>query len=308
MRPLVSLSGVKDAAVRAPEEIDVCVCTFRRASVAQTIRSLADQLGPSKRLIVIDNDEQPTSHALVRGVCEDAGVPVRFVHAPAHNISVARNAALDAATAPLMAFIDDDETASADWLDRLQEHMETTGADVVFGSVRALYPTDAPAWLKRADLHSIQAVVGADGLVSTGYCCNVLMRRRALGETRFRLDLGRSGGEDTVFFHQVGRAGRRMVWCAEALTFETAAGGRACLTWLLKRFFRSGQTHALTVMEDGHSRAAAAALAAAKALFCAGTALLTLWSPTAWRRALVRGALHCGAVARYAGLADLKLY
>jgi hypothetical protein len=44
----------------------------------------------------------------------DLSLDCLYVHAPARNISIARNACLDAADAPLIAFIDDDETATGE--------------------------------------------------------------------------------------------------------------------------------------------------------------------------------------------------
>lgn len=294
--------------VDRPDGIDVCVCTFRRPSVAATITSLAPQLGVGRRLVVIDNDETCSSRELVTHLCHRLGMDLTFVHAPARNISVARNAALEVSSARLLAFIDDDETAAPDWLDRLEAHLNATAADVVFGSVRAIYEEGAAAWLRKADLHSICAKVDAEGAASTGYCCNVLIRRNAIGQTRFREALGRSGGEDTVFFHELNRAGCKLVWLPDALTFEKASSQRATLSWLLRRFFRSGQTHALTVLDGGARRHREVAVAGAKAVYCAVTAACLFWSPAGWRKALVRGSLHCGAVARYAGVKPLQLY
>jgi succinoglycan biosynthesis protein ExoM len=64
----------------------------------------------------------------------------------ARNISVARNACLDAATAPLVAFIDDDEVASPEWLVALVGTWESSNADVVLGPVQALYGARLCGW------------------------------------------------------------------------------------------------------------------------------------------------------------------
>ena len=61
-----------------------------------------------------------------------------YLHAPARNISIARNACLEAASAPLVAFIDDDEIARPGWLAGLVADMDAPNADVVFGKVAAL--------------------------------------------------------------------------------------------------------------------------------------------------------------------------
>jgi succinoglycan biosynthesis protein ExoM len=54
--------------------------------------------------------------------------------------------------------------------------------------------------------------------------------------------LGRTGGEDTVFLRQLTRRGRTMVWCAEAMVWETVPADRLAPDYLLRRAFRGAQT------------------------------------------------------------------
>ena len=291
--------------------IDVCICTYKRPSIVQTLESIAAQRGlddASLRVVVADNDVEPRAQDLVTETCRRLGLNCFYVHAPAQNISIARNACLDAATAPLAVFIDDDEEAAPDWIAQLLEGRRSTGAQVVFGAVKAVYPPDAPGWLARADLHSTKATVRGGERVESGYTCNVLFERAALGGDRFDLALGRSGGEDTVFFNRLYRRGVRLAFWNGALVTEFVPPQRGKLSWLLKRSFRSGQTHGALLLERGAPRLKSAAVAAVKAGYCLAGAGLGLMSPAAWRRALVRGALHAGAVARLLGRKELELY
>ena len=292
--------------------IDVCVCTYRRPSLADTLRSLAALRldgGTRIRVVVADNDETPSARELAVSMGAELGLDLHYVHAPARNISIARNACLDNAQAPFAAFIDDDETATRDWLSNLLTVQAATGADVVLGRVQATYPADLPGWLAKADLHSIRPVVRADGTIDTGYTSNVLFRTAALEGLRFDPALGRSGGEDTMFFHALHARGARLEQAKDAVVFEIVTPARGRMTWLVKRAFRSGQTHALMLRGQGLSRPKALGLALAKAGWCAAVAAgraLTL-NP-AWRRTTVRGALHVGVISRLLGWRDLQLY
>ncbi len=290
--------------------VDICICTFRRVSLADTLRSVAAQDVAAEvivAMIVADNDEQPSARELVLSLERELGLPVRYVHAPARNISVARNACLDAATAPLLAFIDDDEIASPGWLSALLAAMEGEGAPIVLGPVRARYAADAPAWLRRADLHSTAPARRRDGAIDTGYSCNVLFLRAAVADARFDLALGRTGGEDDLFFSRLHRAGNRITFAPDAWVCEPVPVGRARLGWLLRRSFRNGQTFGRIQHERGRGGATTAS-AAVKAAACAALAVATCWSPPRWRRATVRGALHLGVVARAFGKRELELY
>jgi succinoglycan biosynthesis protein ExoM len=296
--------------------IDVCVCTFRRAHIKETLRSLAQlKLKPGRkiRVVVIDNDETPEAREEIEAAARALALNFLYVHAPARNISIARNAGLNAATAPFIAFIDDDEIASPGWLEALFDRIETDKADAVLGPVAAVYETSHPLWLRRGNFHSIKPV-WIDGAIRTGYTSNVLLRGKApaLRDLRFREELGRSGGEDTIFFAALHKAGGKISFAPEAVVTETVTPERARLSWLLKRRFRSGQTHGRLLLERrGHGlkwRAYNIVLAAAKSGFCFFAALLNCADPAGVAFWLLRGTMHAGVIARLLGLREHEAY
>lgn len=295
----------------AAADIDVCICTFRRPSLALTLETVGCQQLPAGvrlRVVVADNDVSPSAEDLARSTAARLGLPLHYVHAPSRNISLARNACLDAVEAPLAAFLDDDELATPGWIAGLLTALQETASDVVFGPVRADYGPDAPRWMRRADLHSFEAVTLADGGVRTGYTSNCLMRRDAIGAERFDLALGQSGGEDTEFFFRLNAKGVKLAKAPLALVHEPVPASRARLGWLLERSFRSGQTHARLLIGSGAAPGRAVAVAAAKFLVCLGASAISAWDPARAARQLVRAALHAGVVARLLGLQDLQIY
>jgi succinoglycan biosynthesis protein ExoM len=284
--------------VTAELTVDVLLCTFRRPEVAATLASLDAQAlppGVHLRILVADNDDTPSARDPVRAAAARVRHPVTYLHAPARNISVARNALLDAASADLVAFIDDDETASRDWLARLIAGLGKTGADAVFGPSVAIYGAGAPAWMRRADPHSNIPVHRA-GLVETGHTCNGLLRWSGSPWQQERFDprRGRSGGEDTEFFFRLRqRHGARLAIVEDALVFEPVAVGRLTLSWLRKRRFRMGRSYACGAL-GGPARLRLGAAAAAKAAVCLGAAGLR-WPDRGARLSwLLRGVLHAG--------------
>jgi succinoglycan biosynthesis protein ExoM len=294
--------------------VDVCICTFRRPAIVETLRSVAAQsdVDPSSvRIIVADNDETPSACDLVLREAEALGLDVHYVHAPARNISLARNACLNAAQADWVAFLDDDETASPKWLAALLAEAERGGWDAVLGPVEALYTDGAPAWISAGRFHST-APVWVGGEIHTGYSGNVLIRRALVEEARLRFDpqFGRSGGEDVDFFYRFRDLGGRIGYAGDALATEPVPPSRARLWWLLLRSFRAGQTHATRILRTRRllGRFAAASTALGKALVCMGMALVA--APWAVRRNrwLIRGALHWGVVQRLAGRREISLY
>lgn len=292
-------------------KIDLCICTFRRPHVADTLRSVEAVRRPEGvclRVIVIDNDDTPSARARVAEAAAAMSLPVRYVHAPGANISIARNAGLDAAEAEWVAFLDDDEIAAPGWLAALVACQRATGADGIFGHSRAVYGPNAPEWIVRGDFHS-QIAAPRNGVVETGHTCNALLRwagTRWAGE-RFEIARGRSGGEDTEFFFRLRRLGARYAIADDAIVTEDVPASRLTLGWLLRRRFRIGQSYAASA-KGGAARARLFALAAVKAGYCGLRALLA--APDAERRAfwLMRGTMHAGVCAGSLRLPEQALY
>lgn len=292
----------------------VAVCTYRRTTVVATLASIARQRAcndVSLSVIVADNDAEREAEARVMAAAEQEGLALTYVHAPQRNICVARNACIDAATGDWLAFLDDDETADPDWLAALLAEAERSGCDAVLGPVKATYPPQAPGWLVAADLHSTSPTF-TDGRMLKGYAGNVLIRRSSIARYGLRFDvaLGRTGGEDDAFFYQLTDAGGTIGYAPEALAHEPVPPGRASLAWLLKRSFRTGQTHGsrLAATQGQRARVLQIGMAAAKAAVCLIACLARVPSTKARNRWLVRGYLHAGVAARLVGFRELQLY
>lgn len=296
--------------------IDICVCTFRRDYVVETLQSVAKiEVAPEWqiRVIVADNDDVPSARDRVERTARETGLNVTYLHAPSCNISIARNACLDAATGDFIIFIDDDELVTTGWLRALMAREADQHADVIMGPVHSVYLPDAPSWMKKGQFHST-IPVWVDHVIVTGGCGNVMMHRAspAVAGQRFRVDLGKSGGEDTTFFAAIHRAGGIIQYAWHASATEIVPASRASLRWLLRRRFRYGQTHGTMVLETPGMNAAKQAktlvLAALKAGFCYVMMVLTiarLHRSIFW---LLRGTLHVGVISRLLGKRELEHY
>lgn len=297
-----------------PVKVDIGICTYRRPMVVDTLLSLFRLDVPQRvsvRLIVADNDAEPSARALIDSLRERSPFPIRYVHCPKSNISIARNACLSECEADFLAFIDDDETAPANWLTELLKTAQETHADAVLGPVTALYANDAPGWMKKGDFHSTRPVwVG--GEIITGYTCNTLLRMAspAVNGRRFALSLGQSGGEDTHFFTNMHLDGGRIAYSENALLTEPVPQSRASLMWLAKRRFRSGQTHGRLQAEQktGLRRLPLIVSTAAKITYCAAATLVTAFDPVRRSRSALRTALHTGSLSGIFGVREIRQY
>ena len=78
-------------------EITIAICTYKRAEIQQTLASIANQVLPKDvyiRVIVADNDVEPTMRQLIEETAKSIGIKLTYIHAPSRNISIARNACL----------------------------------------------------------------------------------------------------------------------------------------------------------------------------------------------------------------------
>lgn len=230
--------------------IDVLVCTYRRPELLNKtlvgIQHCAEHVG-SVRIIVVDNDAEHSALEVVERWNTHAPVEVIYLAQPVQNISLTRNMALEHASAPWIALIDDDEVPDENWLSALLETAKKYNADIVFGPVIAQFGPAAPAWATTGMLFQRKRFATGEAVplreTRTG---NVLLRGARIAKDAFRFDpqLGLSGGEDTEFFSRLAQSGYSMVWCDNACVREWTPSSRTTLSWVTKRGFRIGSVEA----------------------------------------------------------------
>lgn len=273
----------------------MCICTFRRNSIIGAVLSVANQKHVANRLAkiaVIDNDDTDALRNDIEALAARLSIPLSYVHAPAKNISIARNAALESTDTRWLAFIDDDETAGPCWLATLLGSRGSS--EVVVGVSQALYGKDLPKWAERCNFHS-NAIERSPVNAYTSSVLIDLSYVKKL-EIRFREELGRTGGEDTFFFRELAERGARFVFEPSAVVYEPVPVARATMRWVTRRMYRAGQTHAMVTRQfDRTSFKVLWVSAPAKMAASVMMALLTLPGTDASRQWYARACLHAGA-------------
>jgi succinoglycan biosynthesis protein ExoM len=225
----------------ALKSIAVCVCTCQRPQMlADCLASLVklDPIeGVRSEIIVVDNEAEGSEP--VQGCARTFGA--HYHHQPDRGIPQARNAALDAAReigATHLAFIDDDEIADSVWLRNLWEAMQHYGAGAIQGYVEYRYPEGTQEWRKRGEYTTRKRNTGHSlKLAATN---NLLIDLSAANGLRFDESLRFLGGEDAIFTDQIHKRGHAIVFCLEAVTFETVPQARVTIAAHTKKAFRKG--------------------------------------------------------------------
>ncbi|WP_298445074.1 glycosyltransferase family 2 protein [uncultured Ferrimonas sp.] len=227
----------------------VCLCTFKRPQLIDTLNSIDAQQLPENvtlTLSIADNDAAGSGRAIVEQFRQQSDMEVHYEIQPEKNISCARNTTVKNAQGDWLVFVDDDEFAEPDWIAKLLECAEQHQADVVLGKVVIHYPKHTPQWILDGDyFHKHTPVTGT--VVTVGSTCNALVRASCLPDPQapFDLNYGITGGGDTHFFSRIHRSGGRIVTCREAVVSETVEDDRLNRDYLIRKATRIGETYAM---------------------------------------------------------------
>lgn len=261
--------------------VAVGVATYRRpdrlSELLDGLARLRFELSPSPEIVVIvaDNDADRSAEPICRRR-DGRPWPMRYQVVERRGIPFVRNRILAELPddADLVAFIDDDEVPDPAWLDRLLAAQQAFAADVVAGPVLPRLPNAAPDWVERGRFFERPRRPTGSPL-ETAATNNVLVRRGALPagpcfDPRFVPQ-----GEDSHLFRQLARSGHRLVWCDEAVVYESVPLERTRLGWLLSRAFRTRYAYTLSKLDlERSGRVVARRLAAALGRAVQGALLL----------------------------------
>jgi succinoglycan biosynthesis protein ExoM len=223
--------------------VSVLIPTFRRPdSFLRAARSVLAQQGVNGvELIAIDNSPEGSAIDAFRSLQAEASIPFRWAHEPRPGVAHARNAALALAQGKLVAWLDDDEEAAPLWLASLIAVRRETGAQAVFGPVRAQAPTGA------RNASFFEAIYARTGPATSGASQraygigNSLQPRAMFDELPFNPRNNESGGEDDALFVSWAEAGAGFAWAGDAVVIEHLGHERVRLKHGLKRAFAYGQ-------------------------------------------------------------------
>lgn len=294
-----------------PQDISVCIATYRRAPrLALLLQDLGRQTLPPAEVVVVDNDAQRSAERVVAQAAAQLPFPVRYAVQPEKNIAITRNRSVALASSRWLAFVDDDERAPAQWLERLHAAALDWSVDGVLGPVLPVLPDEAPRWIRQGRFydwprHRSGTLVPRNHLRFG----NVLLRAGLLhGAEPFDPAYGLTGGEDGDLLARLAQQGARIAWCDEAVVQEPVEAARLSLRWLMRRALRGGQDFARHALAGRYHAPGAGRrallLGRAAAQLLAAAALAALSWPLGRARAaywLLKACANLGKLSTFCG-------
>lgn len=232
--------------------IAIGVCTYRRpeglSRLLDSLEYLALGFSDDEVCIaVVDNSPDGSAREISAAKASVSRFRFRYSNETRKGLSNARNAVISqarAAGARYLAFIDDDEMASRDWLQKLLDTVEETGAIVAAGPSYPLFATAPGRWLP-VEAYAYERKERS-GFVDDASSANMLIDLERLERLGLQFDssFNETGGEDTHLVSRLLAAGEKIAWAESAIAWDFIPLERMRALWLFRRWYRTGTTEA----------------------------------------------------------------
>jgi glucosyl-dolichyl phosphate glucuronosyltransferase len=234
----------------------VIICTYNRgSSVTEALRSIAKSSMPSGKtweIVVVDNNsDDNTKDAVLEFMSRCPGI-CRYVFEGRQGKAFALNTGISCAKGSILAFVDDDVTVEAEWLNRLTEKL--SDGEIVGAGGRTLprWQCSAPSWFSTESRYTLAPFavfdLGAEPgeLREAPFGANMALRRSVFSTLGgFRTDLAGKDevfrNEDTEFGRRILRSGGLLWYAADAVAYHPVSSERLRESYLLRWWHTKGR-------------------------------------------------------------------
>lgn len=236
---------------RNEKKIAICIPTcnrkreLRRLLKSITLQDILPQNYDFEILIIDNNIDSYLGNVFTES--QYALFVIHSIHVKKRGFSNVRNAAvswvIDRGMDALI-FVDDDEVVPTNWLFNMVRSWEKYNGDIITGPVAQILPRSASRFVKKYHLLETNSNVISGKMLQYANSNNTLVSRKvliAMGPS-FHPSLNRTGGEDTLFFHQCYHKGFKIYWDNSIMIKEPTTHKRMKVSYVLKRWFHNGMT------------------------------------------------------------------
>jgi GT2 family glycosyltransferase len=233
----------------------ICAHDSRRwADLQAAVRAVQRQTLAAEQIIVVVDGNDELFHQASAEL--EGSIVVQNDHHP--GLGGARNSGIAAATAPVVAFVDDDAVVTEKWLELLAAPYGEPEVAGVGGSIQPRWETDRPSWFPEEfdwvvgctyrgmpeQTHEVRNLIG----------CNMSYRRDLLVSLGgFRLGYGCDETELCIRLRQRWPE-KRLVYVPDAAASHYVPASRATFSRFLSRCFFEGGSKAVVAHLVGRDR------------------------------------------------------
>lgn len=236
-------------------DISVVICTHnpnRECMLESCLNSVMNQSLQIQdyEIIVVDNSSSGDTDDLKEVYSKRQNFKV--IYESVLGLSRARNAGLQAASGPIVAFLDDDAEAYPDWLEQILAAFKKSRASAVGGLIEPIWGAPRPGWLP----HRAEVLLG---ILDLGKKPRILNEKEYLVGTNMAFDrltflslggfesqLGRIGSgslmgdEETLAQIQLRNDGKKVYYDPAIRVRHHVQPVRLKFQWVVKRYFWQG--------------------------------------------------------------------
>jgi glucosyl-dolichyl phosphate glucuronosyltransferase len=244
----------------------VIICTYNRCeTLKKALQSISVSILPPSvewEVLVIDNNSNDQTRAVVEDFCRQVPQRFRYLFEPHPGKSYALNAGIAAARGDVLAFTDDDVIVEPTWLANLAAPLCDKTCAGAAGKTLPITSFSTPKWLSDDAYSQWGGVLG--GLFDMGndpfdlttapYGVNMAFRKGMFENYgMFRVDLGPSPtseirNEDTEFGQRLLAAGERLRYVPSAVVYHEISCNRLQKKYFLKWWYDFGRAR---IRENG---------------------------------------------------------
>lgn len=236
-------------------ELSIIICTHNRADLLRkTLDSLLLLVDIELvEVILVDNQSSDHTEAVIDHYLQQNGakLTVHSLFESVLGLSAARNAGIRAASARLVAFLDDDAIPSRQWIRIILDTFAQMPEVVAMGGqIAPRFETMRPQWLIKPfelplTIVDLGEKVREYPVNLHPFGANMALRKTVFEAILFPLDLGRKGnmllsGEETWVFHKLSKEGQKILYHPQMSVEHFIPANRLTREWMTQRYYYQG--------------------------------------------------------------------
>lgn len=232
----------------------IAICTRNRDEMlAKCIESICLNQVPmniEREVLVVHNGPEDITETatMVDRICNAHGVRSTTISEPELGIPFARNTALAHANSTgeftHLAFLDDDDYPSDNWLREISKTLKENFGFAAAGPQVPVFPEGTPEVQQRCVMHGARQF--RDGGKTTWAATNNVVFSIPMAIVNgiwFAESFAKTGGSDKLFFEELCKAtGEKLMWAANAVVYQPVPESRLNNKWVVARAYRTGIT------------------------------------------------------------------